>query len=293
MPGGIGIEWDLGAMRREDQQKKQKREEDSQKLFQNLLDQGYQTDVAQEAAQNLLKTGEVNIPQYQTNKLPPSNLFPEGIPARGPAIKQDRTAVYTLDQSTGEMKEHPLAPDVKKAQIEPIYSNAGQDIYVNAQTGAEIKREPNGTKSNKIIKVGSAGGGGGAGKERPDITLAKKELMDIQKDIDAGIPVDPDRMAAAKSAASIVPNVDVGQEPDTVETTQPGMIGKFFGEQPTTVTTPGKPFVRYGANNNIPTPQGKPMTPDLAKKFLAQYGGDKEKARAAAVAAGYDPTRRQ
>ena len=245
--------------------KRARRESEARELFLQLLDRGASQDVAKQMSKQYAESGQVVVPEFETKNLPPTNMFPGGIPIRQPAQIGKRRALYTMDSSTGKLTEQPISPDVSDIDIRTYNSSSdsGDFVVIDPLSGQVVSRVPRQKGDRAITKPKPSTGG----KDRPDVALAKKFLADLQKDIDLGMPIDPERMETAKTAAEVVGNVEVSQDPSETVTTEPGRVAKFFGAEPKTTTIPGKTKVKYGENQQEAPPpvDDQEMAKDIAR----------------------------
>lgn len=197
---------------------KRKKQDDDLRLFKELTDRGYPDDAAQYIIDKRNQTGklDLNLPTYKnaamkgldSNVQPPRgeenlpglyydqmggspnrpvSLPPvPGVPERSTLMdfkpmKKDSFAI-TDPNNPRNMSFLPVPDDVNVKHVVSGASNMdGENIYIDASTGDEIRREKNGTKTTKTIKIGSTNPNPNT---RPDVELAKKVLVDLQKDID-------------------------------------------------------------------------------------------------------------
>jgi hypothetical protein len=233
-----------------------KKQQADLQLFKDLVDQGIPQDQATYMVQQRRKTGQLDttLPNFQND----------------------------LQKSTQPNRPVPLppVPDIPERSTlqnfsTPVSKNVGQDIYVDASNGHEIRREPNGSKSNRIIKVGAAGGGGAGGpKETPAQKAAMAYMKGHFKAIQDGTadPNDPILPSAAKALGMDVTDIPSIDNPTPNQT----FIQKVFGITPETPPpTPGKTIpVFNGGNNGVPKP-AQPAQSDAQKRaadFLTQHG---------------------
>jgi len=103
----------------------------------------------------------------------------------------------------------------------------GYDIYVNAQTGEEIRREPNGQRGNRTVRVGASG----AGRSDPELAT-KRQVHSRYLAAQAKGEIPDDLQAEMKSAA---PGLGIKMEKVTVP---PSKFKAFFGAKATTYERP-------------------------------------------------------
>jgi len=92
----------------------------------------------------------------------------------------------------------------------------GYDIYVNKQTGDEIRREPNGQRGNRTVRVGSTSGSGSGGGRDPIQERAALDVLRIGAKMRAeGLEVPPEFAGRELKANSYLglPNETVELEP--------------------------------------------------------------------------------
>lgn len=228
---GVGISFNLGG--NDDELKKQQAD---LQLFKDLVSQGIPQDQAQYMVKQSREKGgiDTSLPNFQ-NLLQPGNQ--PNRPVALPPVSDIPERSTLQNFST------------------PVSKNVGQNIYVDAKTGTEIRREPNNSKSDKVIKVGSTSPASATTKKTPAEESALAYMKDYYKNFQNGTadPNDPILPSAAKTLGmdiSEIPSIDNPTPPLT-------FIQKVFGITPETpAPTPGKtyPVFKSGANGNKPTP---------------------------------------
>jgi hypothetical protein len=200
------------------------REEKAPDLFEKLLRMGLTPEEANQTVSTYSRTGDFNPPAYRERPPDPNdagtedNFGPTRTRVRPlPSVEQlpyntgkKRQQLYTFDKSKGSYGVPVDVPDnvdaVTVNQYESDPKN-GQDIFVDAGTGKELRREPNGTKANKVIKVGSTQDEAAdeesvkAARETHKRYLAKL----AQKDAEGNpVPIPEDLAAEMESAAPLL-----------------------------------------------------------------------------------------
>ena len=283
MAGGISLNFQYGAGAAE----KRKRQQEAAVLAQQLLEKGAAPDAVNAIATNYAKTGNYEVPQYQTKQLPPTNLFPEGIPVREPfQLNQKKKGLYGFDQGKGLYTDtsgrsvdsipEGIDPEIRNYNSTPP---TGEDIFVDSQ-GNEVRRTPNQGKTNKVHVLPKPAG---EGKETPDVTLAKGVIATIKKLQADGMPIPDELLQSGYSAADVLKNVSIEQPAVTV-TDEPGFIPKLFGAKPTTRTEKGEPVVKFNSTpkNDAKTAKAtawlqsvkKPVTPANIQAAIKAGKGD-------------------
>jgi hypothetical protein len=262
----------------------------------DLEEKGLHPDEAQKAVDAWVKTGQWNIPTSRpTGRLQQLAPDAQGNLAYGPGApettpvsfrKRDNVKVpYNIENGKivkPEMGKDFLSElDSSGFRAEPSFRDeyrGGQDIYVRADTGEEVRREPNNGKTNRIIKYGSVGDGTpGRKKERSveDVVSALKNgfydqggmIQDITNKKEAiavavRAGLDPDKHPEIKA---LLDNYQEEEKP--VE--KPGFISRVRSAFSKSKDEPGH------------------LSADEARSILKEVGGDKEKARALAKKMGF------
>lgn len=294
---GLEINWNIGANKR-------KREAEAATLAQNLLEKGAEPNAVNIIAQNYIKTGQMQIPAMATKMLPGDTNSPEGRSTRVPfQLDQKKKGLFGFDATSGKFTQQETPQDMTDFEVKSYNQpgTAGQNIFIDQYSGKEIRREPNGTAKNVIVKTGTnpnAGSGRPSFKSPVDAT-AFNVLTKYNNAIANRDRISEEFKNSAGSAAQHfgIDLVDMENNPATFDELQqqPSFLEKLLGQTPPKAapkTTPAslkfpkKPGTAP-APQKTPAPQGKPLTPELAQAFFKQAGGDKDKARQLAKDAGY------
>lgn len=204
--GGINLQFDLSGKAR------RQKEENAQNLFLQLIDRGASPDLAQQVSAGFLKTGKIEIPKYETQTLPGIPDVPERstrVPTRFNKDKKTRPETrFTFDESTGRYSDasgQPVTsfPENTDISIDRMDSSPkkGENIFIRG--GQVIKREPNGTRKDQVIKLDPPSQGGG-GAESPDLALAKDTVKKGQEMIQNGEAMTPEFKRSFETAAEML-----------------------------------------------------------------------------------------
>lgn len=290
--GGVGINFALGGGN-DDELRKQKFLSD---MLKDFVDQGYAPDAAQFLVDRFSKTGKLDnsLPSFSNAVVPPGQLNrPVPLPS-APDIPERSTlqsfgsmkkkGFMALDQNNPPKTKEDILnsmipiPD-EYSSVTPVTvskKNTGEDIFVDAHTGNEIRREPNNSGTNKVIRVGANSGAEASNKGTPAQQAALAYIKDWYKQSREGTadPNDPVLPSMAKAIGldiSEIPSIDN-------PTPNPTFLQKVFGITPETPPpTPGKKFPVYPGKNGISkSPQpAQPAQSDNEKRaadFLTQHG---------------------
>lgn len=273
------------------------REQQSPDLLKQLIGLGLTPPEAGDVVGGYVDSGQINLPKFRSRTLKPGvDVEPNAdLPERSTRdplpYKNPHKSLYSFDKSKGVFTETPVAADVTGVDVSEFESDPkhGQTIYIDSKTGAEIRREPNGTNKNNVVKVGSTGGG----EDSPDVKAAhethQKYLEKLnQKDSKGNaVPIPDDLLREMESAA---PLLGMSME-DVNVPAQEGFFKQALRSSPVTAPLAGPPaedttYKRpvFGKGKAAP---GKALNADQARLLLKAAGGNKDKARELARLHGY------
>ena len=243
---------------------RRRREEQVAKLTNKLMDDGiYNPDEINQIANRFLRKGEMVLPSQRTVPLSPVADIPERS-TRQPINLRKRKALYSMDEATGKFTEEPISDDVSDITIKGYDSSpkAGENIYIKG--GQVVKREPNGTRTNKTIKLDVPAPRTSGTTESPDLALAKDTVKKYQDALKKGDEITPEFVDSAKSAFEAL-NIPFTEKelPATFREKVQSKIAKKTG----LVSEPEK---RFSA-----------PTPNFDKSKAAEYQSDLQSARKA------------
>jgi hypothetical protein len=276
------------------------REDQTPQLLTDLVNSGLTPPEATDALNKYDLSGELNLPRTRTRMLQPgvdleaNPDLPERSTQEPIKYRQRRPGLYAFDKSKGTFTETPVPDDVSSVNVSDFESDPkrGQTIYVDNRTGQELRREPNGTNHNNVVKIDPTGGSGGA--ESPEMKAAQethaKYLEKLnQKDAKGNpMPIPDDLTREMESAAPLL-----GMRMEDVKIPgQEGFIKRALRSTPLTRPLAGPPpadggykrpvFAAPGASGG-----GKKLNPDQAKLIFEAAGRDPQKARELARQHGY------
>ena len=296
MPADISFTFDdvLGRKRR------QKREAEAATLAQNLLEKGVDPAAINQVTQNYVQTGNLQFPEMQTKMLPADENSPDGRSTRVPfGVDQKKKGLFTLDP-TGQVTQVDTPDDMTDFEVRSVpaqkqpNTNKGHTFKIDRATGQMEDQGVNGKTFNDYVYWDSRSNrpAGGSAKD-PQEDLAKDTIKKYQAALLRGDDIPDEFMDSVRSASDYLNskgmNIDIAEvqkDPgivDTVLGAGAAAVNKVTGKP--TVSPPSPKF--GGSSVRFQPKTGKPLTTDQAQKFLQQAGGDKNKARALAKAAGY------
>ncbi len=180
--------------------KRQRRETEAALLAQNLLEKGADSDAVNAITSHYLKTGEFQAPEFQTKNLPPTNLFPDGIPTRQPfSMAPKKKGLYTMDSRSGKLTQIETPDDQKDYEVKTYNDDQGHAWKIDRATGSRQDMGPNGKSYDTYVYWNSKTGEGGSGDD-PEGKLADdtiKKYQDLQK---RGEPISDEFKESARSA---------------------------------------------------------------------------------------------
>jgi hypothetical protein len=265
------------------------REGDAPDIFTKLLGMGLEAPEAKQVAKQYVLTGDFDPPTRRSTVPGPQLQDPTVQPIKYKTGK--RKQLYTFDKSKGvygppvDVSEDVDSVDVREFESDP---KNGFNIYVDKNTGAEIRRERNGTRADKVIKIGESSGGAGQSDDLKAAHTTHQKYLEAIKS-GKGVPLDLER--EMETAAPLL-----GMEMEDVAAPAEGFIKKvarvtpLIGDlMPPPAQGYRRPVFKTGGGGS-----GKSLTRELAASYLkkAQAGGltgakAKEKARSLAKADGY------
>lgn len=207
-----------------------------------------------QATEHFLKTGEMRLPTtYQTRtQTSPGSVRQEGrttiseLPDTEVEVSPVRLGkrVGMWDEETGEGRELPelqgISELLKFPAKKPQDSAQGYNIFVDASTGEEVRREKNNNGRDSITKVGSGGGSGT--KESPQEKAARDTLKAYDSALRSGKTPTFDLESRASQAAKFL------KLPTEKVINKPGFWGSIFGKDETSYERPA--FV--GGEEGVP-----------------------------------------
>lgn len=215
----------------------QKRRENVMQFMEKMANMGINDpDIINAAAEDFIRTGVPKLPTQRKIAMPtegPADIFgkpPAPYVGTEPLRLGARRAVWDEDKS--QYREAPELQGISQFLNPPEKRTDGEDIYIDAKTGAEIGRVPNRSGRNKTIKVGSVSEPGSKQAEDPEAKaqreVAKKTLEDYYNTED---PDEAQTQTAARAAEFLGFPVEEVTE-------KAGTLAKWFGAQDKTVKTP-------------------------------------------------------
>lgn len=251
-----------------------------------MLSRGVQPDAVNQIVNDYVRTGKLSLPSHQTRNIPDD-------PEIGPRTTRERIQynrpkdLFTIDQSTGDFTRQRIPEDVQDYDVRTVATkrNAGMHIILDKRTGKKLSETPNGRGYNTFgypDKETSAGGRG-AGREAPDVALAKDTMRKYQAALLKGEDIPDEFMDSVRSASDLlgIDMAEVEEDPSLIDRIQNMASTATKGGVPEAKPKFGGSAVRFNPKG------GKPLTKEKAQEFLQQAGGDKAKARALAKRAGY------
>jgi hypothetical protein len=270
------------------------RQQQADQMAQELMTRGLSPDAINSVVNTYVRTGQLKIPNQQSVPLP-MNLTESDQTERSTmkpvSFTPKKKQLYSFDKGTGTFSKGPVETDNLDPSVQTFDSTPpdlnGQDIYVNGEDSTEIRREPNGEKHNRIIRVMPHHESAGGSKDPEDI-IAMDTMKKYQGALLRGDSIPDDFMDSVRSAADRLnlSMAEVQKDPSLID-----RIQNKASDLATDVT--GKPLIppakpkfdgtaaRFGAKD------GKPLTKAKAQEFLQRAGGNKEKARALARKENY------
>lgn len=180
--------------------KRQKREAEAANIAQSLLERGADPDAVNAISSNYLKTGEFQAPEFQTKNLPPTNLFPDGIPTRQPfSMEPKKKGLYTMDQRSGKLTQIDTPDDQKDYEVKTYNDDQGHSWKIDRATGQRQDLGLNGKTYDTYVYWNSKTGQGGSGSD-PEGKLADDTIKKYQDAKKRGDPLSDEFIQSANSA---------------------------------------------------------------------------------------------
>lgn len=294
------------------QKKRRERLEANQAALQNqLIQSGFSPEEINNIVGTYVKTGDLQMPtqrptgKYQLKPLQGGVSGPqEGIPEMAP-IQLPRKRVFQQNRKTGDLEEAyngPTGDEVQVSNFGDVGINRttteknGVDIFYDPYTFEELSREPNGLSHNRRFprkdKPKPGGRGGGGGSETPQQKAARAALNKYYDALKSGYSPDdmPEELLNGAASAAELLGLSLETVPSTKPAPEQSMWDKLRNKPPAPAPA-DKQVPRFTPNvkqpNVLTDTKNKTLSPEIAKQFLQQAGGDKEKARRMARQAGF------
>lgn len=274
MAGGISFDFEFGKKRRD-------REKEAAAMAQSLLEKGAQPDTVNQVVSSFIKTGTPQYPQYETQALPPTADVSERSTRIPFNFAQKKKGLFSFDQGTGTFSQQETPDNLTDFDVKTFNSKPtkqGFNIWTVKQTGEVLRREPNETGTDHVIYVDPTSGS----SKNPEDDLAKDVIKKYQAAVLKGEDIPDETMDSVRSAADRL-GIDLSEVQK-----DPGILESIISKVSSIVPGVSNPAPKFGGSSvRFTSKGGKPLTKDLAQKFLQQSGGDKDKARQLAKQAGY------
>lgn len=225
-------------------------------LARTLIDEGLDVNTVNQAMTDMMK-GNLKIPTERTQMLPP--MADVDVPTRSTRVpiqfkssEKKQKRIFTKDVGTGTYTYEDLPANIGDVETFTYNSKpeqpeaSGENIYIRG--GEVVMREPNGKKTDRVIKLDVAGAKGPKTPKELQDDVAKDVLKKYYALEAKGEKTDEIRDAAVTAAKRFGMSIDQIRH-------EPGFFEGLFGSEGTIEQKPS--FTMPGTRANGTTPKFK------------------------------------